>query len=290
VVYPLVVSGLQAGASLQLLSTLDKRAEFLRYGLPMVPSLLALWLVSQSDRLVLSHFVAKSDLGIYAFAASLSAYMVFIGYAVYPLLLPQASKLYDEGNIAAVGALLHEAQDVFILLWAGGMIFLSLWSVQIITWTGGNAFVGAAPAFLILCFSAGFDQLMGIYQYIFHLVKRTGIILWLHLGYAAIIVTGLAYAGFAFGIAGVPWAVLGAAIIFNIVRYRIAIRYLSFPVNYGMIMKVVSLAAAAFLVAYFAANWNIGIRVAATIFVAAGLAVYLFRRKWRPGNEAVSWI
>ena len=102
----------------------------------MVPTVLAIWLVSQSDKLV-SHLVAKSDLGVYAFGASLATYTAFLGYAVYPLLLPGASKLYDDGNKLGVRALFRNSQRLFVPLWAGAMTCLALWSGDIIAWTGG---------------------------------------------------------------------------------------------------------------------------------------------------------
>jgi len=121
-------------------------------------------------------------------------------------------------------------------------------------------------------------------------VKRTDLILWLHLGYAAIIVTGLTLAGFAWGIAGAPWAILGATVIFNIVRYFIAIRYLFIPMANGTTFKIAALAVTAFLLAHFAENWNVGARVTVTLFITGGLAIYLLRRKPHLTNDAVSWV
>jgi O-antigen/teichoic acid export membrane protein len=284
-IYPGLLFGMAKG---DWLPPPDRRREFLRYGLPLVPTLLAVWLVSQSDRLVLNHFVAKSDLGVYAFGASLASYMVFLGYAVYPLLLPGASKLHDGGDTAGVQALFQDAQRLFMLLWAGGMACLALWSAKIIAWTGGSAFAGAGRVFLILCFAVGLEQLMGIYQYVFHLVKRTDLILWLNLGYAAIMMTGLAIAGFTSGIALAPWAVLAAALIFNVLRYRLALRHLFLPIAGTLVPKVAALAVLTALLARYAADWNEGLRLAITAAVVLSLAAYTLRRKTDPGADRLS--
>jgi len=272
-IYPGLLAGMMRGGRLP---PPDRRREFLKYGLPMMPTFLAVWLAGQSDRLVLGHFATKSDFGVYAFGASLAAYMVFLGYAVYPLLLPGASRLHDGGDTAGVQTLFQDAQKLFVLLWAGGMACLALWSAEVIAWTGGKAFAGAAQVLLVLSFAVGLEQLMGIYQYVFHLVKRTDLILWFNLGYAALMIVTLAIVGATAGIAWAPWAVLVATLIFNVVRYRVALRYLVLPVPNTLFVQVAALAVLTALLANYAADCNVPLRVAATAvlgFAFAGLAL-----------------
>src|SRR4051812_5751222 len=69
----------------------EQRRTFLQYGLPMIPASIVVFLTAQGDRLVLGHLLSKEALGVYAFGASLAAYMMYIGYATNPLLLPRAS-------------------------------------------------------------------------------------------------------------------------------------------------------------------------------------------------------
>ena len=285
-IYPWILVGMGGGRILPIQS---RRRELLFYGLPMVPSVLAVWLASQSDRLVLSHFVSKSELGVYAFGASLAAYMVFLGYAVYPLLLPAASKLYDEGNKAAVGVFFRDAQNVFVHLWGGAMACLALWAHQLIMWTGGHAFASAAPIFLILCFAFGLEQLMGIYQYVFHLVKRTDLILWLNLAYAGTMVVALAIVGVTSDISWAPWAVLSATTIFSLVRYTVALTYLPIPAAQTLSAKIAAVAILTVILARYTAEWNDVLRVGATILVAICFVTYVLKRKANSATSAVSW-
>jgi O-antigen/teichoic acid export membrane protein len=283
-IYPWILTGMGKG---RLLPDQIRRRELLLYGLPMVPGVLAVWLVSQSDRLVLSHFVSKAELGVYAFGASLAAYMVFLGYAVYPLLLPVASRFHDEGNKAAVRALFDDAQSIFILLWGGAMVCLAFWSNELIAWTAGHTFAGAASVFLILCFASGLEQLMGIYQYVFHLVKRTDLILWLNLAYAVTMIAALAAAAAIGGISWAPWAVLGAALIFNVVRYAVAIRHLFIPVDYVLPAKIMAIAILTFVIARYSSDWNAPSRAALTVVVALSFLGYLLKRKPSSAASAV---
>ena len=222
----------------------DRRREFLKYGLPMVPTVLAVWLVSQSDRLVLSHFIAKSDLGVYAFGASLATYMVFLGYAVYPLLLPGASKLHDGGDKAGVQALFQRCARAFHDPVGGRHVRSRVVVHQDHLLDGRQCFrqrrrrAGASdPVFcrrsraadghLSICVS--FGEANRSYS-----VAKSRL--------CAIIIISLAIAGFTSGIVLAPWAVLVATLIFNVLRYRIALRYMFIPVPGMLVAKVVALA------------------------------------------------
>jgi O-antigen/teichoic acid export membrane protein len=275
-IYPWLLSGMLGGSSLP---PSDRRRELVRYGLPMVPTLLAVWLVGQSDRLVLSHFATKADLGLYAFAATLASYLVFLGYAVYPLLLPAASQLHDAGERASVQVLFQESQKMFMLLWAAAMTCIALWAGGIILWTGGNGFAGARNTLVILCFAVGLEHLTSIYQYAFHLVKRTDLILWLNFVYAALMVAGLTLAGFTSGIRLAPWAVLASTLIFGVVRYRVALRYVPIPMPGTLIAQAATLAVSTVLLARYAADWNAYVRIAITAIVIVFVADYVLRRK-----------
>jgi O-antigen/teichoic acid export membrane protein len=260
----------------------DQRREFLRYGLPMVPTLLVIWLIGQGDRLVLSHFASKHDLGIYAFGATIASYLIFLGYAVYPLLLPRASQLHDMGDLAGVRTLFQESQKLFMPLWAGAMIFLALWTPEIITWTAGNAYAGAGKVLLILAFSSGIDQLFGISEYVLYLAKRTDRVLWLYLIYAAMLLSGLALAGLTSGTLLAPWAVLAATIAFNFLRYRIVQQHLYIPLARGILIQVLALAVFTLLVASFAGDWNLYVRLAVTALIAIFLAGLAFKKGASP--------
>jgi O-antigen/teichoic acid export membrane protein len=279
--YPLLLTGMAKGEGGWLVRP-SRRRELIRYGLPLVPTFLAMWLVAQSDRLVLSHFVSKHDLGIYAFAATLAGYIVFLGYAVYPLLLPGASRLHDDGNSAALKLLFNDAQSLFLLLWGGGMACLALWSGELIAWTGGPAFAGAAPILLVLAYAVGFEHLMGIYQYIFHLEKRTDLILWLNLGNAACIVVALATAGAYGGIAWAPWAVLAATVVFNLIRYGLALRHIHLPAQASLVLGLAAVAMLTALLAHFLAHSGIVLRLIVTMAILLPLTGLTLKRRADP--------
>jgi O-antigen/teichoic acid export membrane protein len=269
-----------------------ERQSFVRYGLPMIPTALVIWFVSQGDRLILGHIVEKQALGIYAFGATLASYLVYLGYAIYPLLLPRASRLYDSGDYAAVKKLFGDSQYVFLALCFGALFMITLFSQEIILFTAGSGFMGAANILIILSVAIGLEQLLGIYQYIFHLVKKPSFVLYFNLLYAALITLGVIIAARLGGVNLVPWALLVAVLVSNIVRYIVAQRQIVLPVQPGLLVCIAGaallLASAAFVARDMTVLSRIGIFGSMVIgslillnFVLNGKLVPAFRQKAR---------
>ncbi len=271
------------GAARAELPPAAERWRFLRYGLPLIPSTITAWFVGQGDRLVLGHLVGKAELGQYAFAASLAAYMVFLGYAVYPLLLPRASRLYEAGDRQGLGDLFATCQAVFLALLAAALCVLALFAGDIVRLTAGPRFLPAAWMLVVLAVSVGLEQLFGVYQWIFHLCKRPSWILWLQILYAGMLLGAVAVAGRLAGVAAVPWAVLGATILFNGVRYGLAVRLLPLRVERDLLLAAAGALLLTTLLAAGSASWSLAGRflgLAAALPMATLLVGVPLRQRW----------
>ncbi|MEM7515404.1 MAG: lipopolysaccharide biosynthesis protein [Planctomycetota bacterium] len=66
----------------------DKLKASLRFGLPLVPHLVALWALSASDRLVVERYVSREELGIYGLGYSLGTAMGLVNVALDRAFLP----------------------------------------------------------------------------------------------------------------------------------------------------------------------------------------------------------
>jgi O-antigen/teichoic acid export membrane protein len=208
-----------------------ERRAFVHYGMPMVPTVLVSWLVAQGDRLLLGHMVDKHALGIYAFGASMAAYVTYIGYAVYPLLLPRASRLFDQGRFDELRAMFRQSQLVFLMICSTALAFIGLFAGEIISLTAGENFAQSATIFFVLSLAVGVEQMAGIYQYVFHLVKKPRLILYFNLIYGVLAASFVYAAAKIGGVAYVPWGILAAVILLNVARYLMAQREFSISIR-----------------------------------------------------------
>ena len=244
------------------------RRTFVRYGLPMVPAAPVLWLTTQGDRLVLGHAVSSTQLGWYAFGAGLAANFSYLGLAVYPLLLPRASVLFDSGDRAAVAQLFDSSQRVYLALYAGVAVALALLAPDVIRATAGDEFAPSAPILLLLALAVGLEGLIGIFQWVFHLVKRTSLVLATNLVYMALQIGAVFTVATVTGdILAVAWTVLGVVVVANAIRYMIARRFRLIHLRPALVAGLGALGVVVFAAAEIGQDWPLGIRLA-----LAGLA------------------
>lgn len=262
----------------------EQRTTFLHYGLPMVPSMVVIWFVGQGDRLILSHFIDKHALGIYAFGASLAGYLVFLGYAIYPLLLPRASRLHEAGNDRAVAGLFQESQRLFLIILTIAMITLALVAKEVIGITAGQDFAGAEHILVVLGFAVCVEQLLGVYQYVFHLVRRTDWILWLNLLYGSMLVSMLAMTAHWLGASLVPWAVLAATVAFNFIRYRAARHFLPIVMPVYLVPWTLSIGVVSLGLHHATADWPLPGRLVLIAVLVTGPVMLLIRGRRELGQ------
>jgi O-antigen/teichoic acid export membrane protein len=205
------------------------RTEFLRYGLPMIPAVFLSWFTLQGDRLLLAHLADTASLGRYAFGASLAAYFVYVGYAVFPLMLPQSSRLHDAGDTEGLRRLFATYQQAMLAAYVAALGAVLPFARDAVVLLAGAAFESAAVPLAVLALAVCVDRVFGVYQYVFHLVKRPSWILWLSLVNAAMMAAAITSATLIGGVGAAPWALLLACVLFNAVRYAITSRYLQLP-------------------------------------------------------------
>jgi O-antigen/teichoic acid export membrane protein len=203
--------------------------EFLRYGLPMIPAVLLSWFALQGDRLLLAHLTDAAALGVYAFGASLASYLVYVGYAVYPLMLTRSCQLYDAGNLVALKQLFSCYQMVMLAAYVGALGLIVPFARDGVVWLAGHEFEAAALVLVVLGVAVCVDRVFGVYQYIFHLVRRPSWILWLSLLNAALMALAIIAATAHSGIKAVPLAMLVTTVVYNGIRFAITRRFLVLP-------------------------------------------------------------
>jgi O-antigen/teichoic acid export membrane protein len=204
----------------------SERSTFIRYGLPMIPAGLVVFLTAQGDRLLLGHLFAKKELGIYAFGAAIASYMAYLGYAINPLLLPRASTLHDAGDLHAVRQLFDQSQRVYLTLYVIAVSGLVLFSREIIQITAGKAYLDSQVVLIVLGSAVGLEALLGIFQWVFHLARRPTYVLWFNVAYMAVNIVGVIVAASFGGPSAVAGTIFGTVVVLNIVRYAIARRML----------------------------------------------------------------
>lgn len=213
---------------------------YYRYGFFLFLSGLAAWIIDSSDRIILSKFVAVSDLGIYHVAYTISANLVNeLAYPLYAVLLPALTLNIASGNRPEAVSIILKSQRYLILVY--GLI------VPLLSWVSYDIlFFFTTPAFItgtryipwvaagIACF-----QIFGTYHYNLHAHERGQWIL-LSTAVAAVVNIGMNLLLIPkYGVIAAAWSTFSAYLVnFFIIRY-ISNKFLYVPLNYTLLLRVV---------------------------------------------------
>jgi O-antigen/teichoic acid export membrane protein len=73
----------------------------LRYGAPLVPASVALWVLDRSDRFVISHYLTQAEVGIYSAHYAIGSLILFVQGPIQMALVPKVMQLWDKDRETA---------------------------------------------------------------------------------------------------------------------------------------------------------------------------------------------
>ncbi|MEA4901453.1 oligosaccharide flippase family protein [Desulfitobacterium sp.] len=136
-------------------------AKYLKYGLPLVPNSLFLWLVNSSGRYFLTHFRGLADVGVYAAGYTIANTMTLFFMPISIVLFPVISKLWGEGKKEKVAAQITAANRWYLILAVPGAFGLSYLAKPIVDLLSTKDFAGGADIIFVLTLA---NLLYGVYQ------------------------------------------------------------------------------------------------------------------------------
>lgn len=186
---------------------------YITYSVPLLPGDLLYWVVSASDRYMITHFLNISQTGIYSASYALASVIGLLSWPIGMVLFPSVSRLWEQEEFVKVKRYFEYSVKLFLTLAVpavGGLYILSQPVLGILT---TSDFIVEGPLVLLLAIGELSVGFLLINEYAIYLVKKTG---WLPL-----INTIGAVTNIAINIALIPKiGILGAAIS-SVVAYFI---------------------------------------------------------------------
>jgi O-antigen/teichoic acid export membrane protein len=179
---------------------------YLKYGLPLIPTGISLWIIMFSDRYVISFYMEFSNVGIYAAAYNVG-FLFFMVVELFDfVLMPTIAKFFDEGDISKVKMYLRFILKIYLLLALPAIVGLSFLSKQILSFfTNSNIAENGWFITPLIAISSLFSGLFVIYDKTLRMSKKTSKI--------GIIVTITALLNLILNFGLIPYyGILGAAV------------------------------------------------------------------------------
>jgi O-antigen/teichoic acid export membrane protein len=182
-----------------------------RFGLPLVPSALALWVINLVDRLFINGYKGQAEVGIYSLANRISSVIVFL-LTAFQLAWPAFAYSIRDDSVAKRTYAYVLTYLLFVTCWMSlALGALAPWIVALVAPNGH--FSRSAQAVPVLCFAtaaySGYSVLaIGIGR-----MRKTQLN-WVVSGTAALVNIGLNIVLIPrFGMMGAAWATLAAYLV-----------------------------------------------------------------------------
>lgn len=230
----------------------DKILRGLRYGLPLVPSGLALWVMALSDRYFLSRYNGLDAVGVYSMGYQLGTAPMFF-FSAFQLAWPQfAFRIAGDAEAGRTYARLTRYAAL-----GGGMAFLviGLFAGEWVRLLSGNAYRGAASVIPLVA--------LAHMAYAGHVLFATGITIREKMGWLPLI-TGTSaavnlVANFLLiprlGLIGAALATLAGYLVLATLTYVFSNRYLPVPYEFGKIGRVLGMILLIWLLSILVNHW-----------------------------------
>jgi O-antigen/teichoic acid export membrane protein len=210
---------------------------YLKWGIPLTPNPAIMWIITASDRYIISYFLGVSAAGIYNAAYILGSYaslaLVPLGIVLYPMV----SKTYDEGNLKECSNYFKYSFKYLMMVSIPSAIGLSVLAKPLLRILTTPEFVSGSPVVALVAFGALLHCFQQICIYVLHLVGKTRLNL-------RILSTG-AILNIIFNVALIPrLGIIGAGIgsliaytVLGVMTLLITNKYLKFDLNLFFILK-----------------------------------------------------
>ena len=149
---------------------------YLSYGLPLTPTSAILWIISSSDRYMISYFKGVTDAGIYSAAYTISWYTVFLVSPITRLLFPTVAKSYDEQNLVETRNYMRYSLKYFLMIAIPSAFGLSILARPILRVLTTSEFISGDVIVPFIAFGGVLFGISEMNVFIIHLVKKTRLV------------------------------------------------------------------------------------------------------------------
>lgn len=156
--------------------------QFLGFGLPLIPGMLASWVTSSSDRYVIGILLGITQVGIYAAGYSIGYVITYFMTPIAIVLFPTLSRLYDENRLEEVKTHLTYSLKYFLMLAIPSVFGLAVLAKPLLNVLSTPEFVTEGSRVVpLIAISYTLFGVYVIFHQVFIITKKTKLmgILWL---------------------------------------------------------------------------------------------------------------
>jgi len=159
--------------------------KFLRYSLPLIPAMAAVWIIEYSDRFFVVHFLGLQEAGIYTGAYRLAQVMRMLMASMAFVLLPTILQLRRDGSDQLGQLLVGAVHATYLFVGCGAAVFLIGWGPRLLVLLGSESFHVSQALLALLVLGEMLLALRLLYTQLLYLSERTLAVMFIVSGTAA---------------------------------------------------------------------------------------------------------
>jgi O-antigen/teichoic acid export membrane protein len=213
----------------------------LHYSLPIIPSLLAAWILNLSDRIFIIRYFSEADVGIYSLGYKIAGLVAILNSAIGMAYNPVFFKIASEPDIQKSKKELYLYNNIIFLIIIMACFLIAFFSKDIVILFMNEKYHEAHKIIPLICLAYLFNAGGSLLNRSFYQEKKTKQVMYITLLSAAlnIILNFLLIP--ILGIYGAAYASILSMLFYALVEYILAKKYYFIPYNWKIIVPVSSL-------------------------------------------------
>jgi len=248
--------------------------KFLRYSLPLIPTVALYWVVSSSDRFVIVHFRGLDQAGVYSAVYRATQIIKILVHPLAFVLLPTMAALWEKRREEVALGFLSKALQWYLFAAIPAVAGLAAIGSPLVRLLGGGGDFAVSTGLVVLLAAA--ELFVGVYQlwvYVLYVKERNPILILFFAVAATLNLGGNLLLVPRIGILGAAWTTflayaVQAALVVSYARRLVDVR---FPVS--IVLRMCVAAGGVYLAAWAVPGTGWGDLV---VRIVAGIGAYAF--------------
>jgi len=160
--------------------------ESLAFSLPMIPSLLAVWMLDLSDRIFIERYFSLSDVGIYSLGYKIAGLIIIFTSAFDKAYFPMFFRLANTEQQDEAKKKLYKYNNYYVLALLSVVFFISFFSNEAIVFLLDPKYKESAKIVPVIALAYFISQSSGLLNLSIYQAKKTKQIMYITLGSAGL--------------------------------------------------------------------------------------------------------
>jgi len=145
----------------------------LKYSFPLIPSLLAAWMLNFSDRVFLERYFTTTEVGLYSLGYQIAMVVGYINQGVRKAYSPVFFSLANYSDKSIAKPKIKKMNETILYLFVSLIFFISVFSKEIITWFFDSQYLQAYKIIPIIALTYIFIIASSLFNLSIYQTKRT---------------------------------------------------------------------------------------------------------------------